>query len=312
MCTACPSGQQCDAGACSGCNAMSCSGGCCTGSTCSTPTALRCGINGGVCSVCDTRLADGCDGGSCRCGAAAPCATGQRCAGGQCVCDSTTCPNGCCSGATCTTPALGACGIDGGACATCNTVTSDSCRANGQCGCGNAAPCQGNQQCVSGACRCTPTSCPNGCCSGDTCIAPPVVAACGIGGGMCSTCDAQRSNSCDAGQCGCGAGAACVAGQVCNGGICVCNPSSCPTGCCAGNACVPSPTFDQCGASGMTCMACAANSNSCSTSGNCQCGNGPPCPGLCAVGTPFERPTPCALYSDGGRCCSCSGAACQF
>lgn len=76
---------------------------------------------------------------------------------------------------------------------------------------------------------------------------------------------------------GCGSGPACGAGQVCSNGTCVCDTTSCPTGCCQGNTCEPGNTTSACGSGGGTCASCATG-DSCSA-GTCVapnpvCGNG--------------------------------------
>jgi hypothetical protein len=106
-CVECEAGDECRAGVCSACDASSCAG-CCLGAacvacdpaladTCSEAGECRCG--GGP--ACDASSADRCIGGECRCGDDAACATGQRCAGSACACDSISCPDGCCDETVC-------------------------------------------------------------------------------------------------------------------------------------------------------------------------------------------------------------------
>jgi hypothetical protein len=47
-----------------------------------------------------------------------------------------------------------------------------------------------------------------------------------------------------------------------------CNPTSCANGCCAGNQCVRSPSAQQCGVMGTSCMRCAP-CDLCTTRGQC-------------------------------------------
>jgi hypothetical protein len=67
-------------------------------------------------------------------------------------------------------------------------------------------------------------------------------------------------------------GAACVAcptGQDCVGGECVCDATSCPTGCCDANGvCQPGDTNAACGYAGVACTACTPAGNNCE-SGEC-------------------------------------------
>jgi hypothetical protein len=64
------------------------------------------------------------------------CDSGQRCTGGSCICDETSCPGGCCSGKVCMAPGVqstNACGKPGATCVTCSSG-SISCSA-GTCVC---------------------------------------------------------------------------------------------------------------------------------------------------------------------------------
>jgi hypothetical protein len=167
-------------------------------------------------------------------GAAAPCPSNQKCgntccpsgsrciSGGgkpRCVCDATSCPNGCCQGGTCqagTTAA--ACGSGGTACQACTGGTS--CCAGtcvnlqtnpNNCGaCGHICP--PGQSCVSGACQC-PATAPNFCASTNTCLA-----ACPAGTSFDpSTCQCVACEAC--GSLGCQpANVCCLPGQdICGG-----------------------------------------------------------------------------------------------
>ncbi|GMU61186.1 MAG: hypothetical protein AMXMBFR34_29490 [Myxococcaceae bacterium] len=84
--------------------------------TCDASGQCRCGA-----VTCDTRYADRCTAGACRCGAGNPCTSGQRCAGGTCVCNATSCPVGCCNASNQCRPgtALTECGYAGTACQSC-------------------------------------------------------------------------------------------------------------------------------------------------------------------------------------------------
>jgi hypothetical protein len=61
----------------------------------------------------------------------APCGTGGRCLAGECVCDATSCPTGCCDGTTCRIADDNACGTEGRACTSCTSC--QSCSGAGQC-----------------------------------------------------------------------------------------------------------------------------------------------------------------------------------
>ena len=199
MCSTCPTGQTCNGGACSGCNSTSCPNGCCSGSTCNDPTSsMACGTAGASCTNCGT-TADGCSAsGSCTCGGATACATGQECTGGKCACDATSCPTGCCQNNLCTTPSSMACGTGGGSCTNCGT-TGDGCSATGSCTCGGGKACGSGQVCSGGKCVCDAASCPTGCCLGNACEPGNTTAACGPAGGTCQVCatgDTCTGNAC--------------------------------------------------------------------------------------------------------------------
>jgi hypothetical protein len=182
------------------CDATSCPNGCCDGSTCSAPTGATCGSGGGPCASCDSTLADRCTAvGTCGCGTGAACVPGQRCVADACVCDATSCPNGCCAGTDC---------VDG--------LSNDACGTGGA-ACQSCVP----DTCAGGACSsCNATTCAAGCCSGSTCAAPSL-ATCGAGGQPCTVCDPTLGDGCSAsGTCQCGTGTTCTTGTECIGGTC--------------------------------------------------------------------------------------------
>src|SRR5581483_5846427 len=87
------------------------------------------------------------------------------------------------------------------------------------------------------------------------------------------------------------AGKACVAGQVCLGGVCTCNAQSCLNGCCFGPTCFAGVNCDSCqGYHGK----CARNTDCCSSN----CVNG-----VCDVPALACKPggSDCMLDAD---CCS--------
>src|SRR5205823_6227599 len=112
---------------------------------------------------------------------------------------------------TCFSPNTTACGIAGGACTVCALDKADTCALR-NCRCGANPACDANTHCVMGNCVCDGTSCPNGCCMGNVCVAPTN----GFNGGPCGTGGVQCT--------------LCVQGQACVGNACVCNGQSCPTG----------------------------------------------------------------------------------
>jgi hypothetical protein len=194
----CGPGQRCLAGQCV-CDAQSCVAGCCQGNTCRQPNLSACGAGGSACAACNATRADTCAAsGECRCGPGTACPLGQRCSGGNCVCDPSTC-NGCCAGPLCLAgAALSACGASGATCVACDEVRADNC-AQGSCRCGAEGPCAPGQACLGGACVCGPSSCA-GCCDGALCQPGTDKAACGVGGGSCQSC--KGAKSCTQGSCG--------------------------------------------------------------------------------------------------------------
>ena len=234
--TACAKGQVCANGSCI-CDANSCSTGCCQGNTCQPGTDPNaCGAAGSTCAMCPT---------------------GQTCNGGACSgCNSTSCPDGCCSGNTCNDPTSAmACGSAGASCTNCG-ATADGCSASGTCTCNGAAACGAGQECSGGKCVCDANSCPTGCCQNNTCTKPSSM-ACGTGGGSCTDCGTTGDGCSATGACTCGGAKACGSGQECSGGKCVCDATSCPTGCCLNNTCDPGDTTAACGPAGGTCQVCA-------------------------------------------------------
>ncbi|WP_240359606.1 hypothetical protein [Pyxidicoccus trucidator] len=119
------------------------------------------------------------------------------------------CPDGCCRDGFCVPRTFQSCGVGGVGCTVCDGVRANACSAlgtctcggnpacgginvdrcdKGQCKCGGSSPCGPGQACVDGRCRCTPGSCPNGCCSGDTCEPGNEESKCGTGGEACEKC----------------------------------------------------------------------------------------------------------------------------
>ncbi|HEY5241912.1 MAG TPA: hypothetical protein VIJ22_10620, partial [Polyangiaceae bacterium] len=218
----------------------------------------------------------------------------------------------------------GSCGDNGVSCTTCGTA----------------------QTCSAGTCvaKCTPTSCPSGCCDATgTCITATSTQACGTNGAACGPC--TGSNQCVSGVCGCNATSDCPANQACNlmthgcGGACVVGGVTlqCNTGCCdlVGGTCqtgVAGGTL--CGNTGAACLDCSTQTSGhvcelggtcgCSAAGDCPTGNacsaskcgttctGPlTCNGACCDGTSCQtgdtQPATCGV--PGGTCVNCTSAA---
>lgn len=226
---ACTSGQQCVQGSCT-CNNLSCPNGCCQEGVCLPHSPEACGSQGSACVVCSEDRADYCGPtGQCQCGSDAPCKPGQRCEDGACLCDALSCPNGCCLGDTCLALGMDSCGVPGGLCVRCNPTTSNACRGDGTCGCGDGPACVRGQTCQDGACACNQQNCPHGCCANNVCVEPDVH-ACGKDGQACTDCGAGADGCGPHGTCRCGAALACASGLFCVGGGCQSSPGSSSSG----------------------------------------------------------------------------------
>lgn len=99
-------------------------------------------------------------------------------------------------------------------------------------------PADGGPIADAGPAGCDEVSCSAGCCWRGACLLPEVqsVAACGVSGGACKTCDG---------------GVACVSGQC----VPPCGPENC-SGCCIDNVCHPGTVASACGAGGGSCTCC--------------------------------------------------------
>lgn len=298
---ACSPGQRCKGGVCL-CDSTSCSEGCCTNNLCSGPSFNFCGVNGSICALCDYVLADTCANGQCRCGSSPPCAIGQRCFEGTCVCDSISCQYGCCQSNQCQSTSVSVCGLSGAACVACDEVKNDTCY-HGQCSCGLNGSCEPGLRCTGGSCVCDATSGCAGCCSNsNTCHT--TFPQCGIDGGVCATCDTRYADQCNSsGQCACGTGAACVAGQRCASGSCVCDESSGCGGCCLGNQC-RAKSHETCGVSGRPCKTCETNQE-CVVGGVCVCTTSSCAAGCCDSNHCVAPPTMSRCGTGGVACFGC-------
>lgn len=109
------------------------------------------------------------------------------------------------------------CGRDGGFCSRCDTVNGQQCT---------------NGRCIGTTGACTAANCPNGCCSGNTCVQQQTNAQCGLGGAQCATCTGATCNA-DAGVCvGSGGDGGFMFPDLDGGFGTPCDVTSCPTGCC--------------------------------------------------------------------------------
>ncbi len=99
---------------------------------------------------------------------------------------------------------------------------------------------------------------------------------CSNGKTLCgASCVDTSSDGDNCGDCG----AACAAGQRCQGGTCTCNGEAC-AGCCDGAACRTGDSDELCGTNGAVCEECTGG-RSCQ-SGSCQCPTGQHfCAGAC-------------------------------
>ena len=200
------------------CGPTTCPDGCCSNNQCvqyGNQTDASCGVAGGACAACGTNL---------------ECSKTSS----GCVCDATSCPNGCCNGGLTGTCELYAnqstpsCGVGGATCAACNANLECSKSASG--------------------CVCDSTSCAMGCCSGGstgTCelYGSQSPTSCGTNGATCGGCTTPTGAVCNSGVCGCPAGWA-----TCNG-TCIDTSSDghncgscghdCQGGGCSGSVCQP-------------------------------------------------------------------------
>ena len=167
-----------------------------------------------------TRPASDTDGASCAEGASAG------------LCQDGTCCTGCLSGASCNAGNTDtSCGAAGAACVSCGGATP-------RCGpAGSCVQCTGASDCDDGNANtvdaCLGNVCSHdcsGCMSGTTCVAGISTAACGIGGGSCSSCGFPRP------YCVVGACIECVNAAACD------DTNPCTTDGCLGGSCTHTTT----------------------------------------------------------------------
>lgn len=112
----------------------------------------------------------------------------------------------------------------------------------------------------------------------------------------------------------------CALGQRCDDGICRCDQSSCPEGCCRDDACFPGAADSHCGTGGGPCVDCLAQNQACGADQSCfacqpqcagkSCGAPNGCDGICSTGS-----CPSGQICTGGICVcnasSCSTGCCR-
>lgn len=216
------------------CNAATCPNGCCDAKgKCETGTLVQsCGGKGLACVDCVNEGFDFCD------------PSRRSCAREVKVCDAMSCADGCCAS---TGPGRNiclqgdspkACGKGGDMCATCSDFA----------GPGVCDP--STRVCKTAACG--PGNCP-GCCSGNECRVGQDQTACGANGDACQDCTTSMDMCSSQGM---------VGGQ-CQTQPALCNPASCPSGCCFQDTCQPGTDLNSCGTGAKQCENCGAKASTC-------------------------------------------------
>lgn len=309
----CGAGELCSialAGCVTGCDPVSCPDGCCAadGACLRNQNDGACGAHGAACAACPVG------------GPACVPIPGNPPVGSLCQeCDSTTCPDGCCTadghcdesgshqscghaGSACVD-----CTLDGSIChewyATCAECwpdcagkacgDSDGCGGSCEADCGPGLTCVVGSEWVPSGCHpCGPTTCPYGCCDGDGhCVSGSHQHTCGAGGQACMDCGNQ---ACDWGviqaqcvPCGTDCFPPLPGDPYCQADGCggVCPGANCTGG---GDCQVGPDGWAQCSMPGFcapwNCAGC------CDQSGNCKPGN-----------------LPMACGHDGVQCVDCVG-----
>lgn len=232
QCEVCGSGETCTPDGLPGartcqptqfCGPSNCDG-CCLGDVC-VPSGAQsngaCGIKGQQCTSCGPNQT---------CNPAGFCENANNCGPLSCA--------GCCVGEVCAVGTQNtACGVAGAQCQNCL----------------NQFP---PRTCQSGSCQqvptCSPLTCPNGCCQGNTCVAGTQDTACGgsgvdggFGGFQCQNCASS--------------------GQICQNHVCQakCGPDNCNGCCTATGLCVGGISSTACGQLGGACDNCTARGSFC-------------------------------------------------
>jgi hypothetical protein len=201
------------------------------------------------------------------------------------ACSASTCAAGCCTGTRCLSgSAPTACGQGGAACDDCTSFGA-ICETDGGAG---------------GVCRlpapCGPANCPTGCCdTGGVCWPGSAAAACGVDGTVCQTCSAGAQ--CSHGQC------------VFLGDAAVCNPQTCPNGCCdLSGTCMPGLAPTHCGLGGVYCQNCSLLDQQVCSDGQCVAELGG---GGCAQTCPLGCCDALGQCHPGSSDTMCGAASCQ-
>ena len=218
----------------------------CAGACVETASSVQnCGACGNACTTSIAHAQPACDSGACTW----TCNAGYSACNGACVdeqADANNC-GGC--GAAHACPAGMTCQAGGCGCPAGTHDCGGTCQSNtslGSCGAACNTPCPGPANGGEyGAATCNGTAC------GIVCNEPYTL--CG------QACVDEQSDSNNCGVCG----SACGAGTTCIKGGCGCNATSCPNGCCTGNACGAQPLWyqdadgDGAGNSAVVIAACA-------------------------------------------------------
>ncbi len=275
VCSSCgdPSMAVCSNQACvsvaSACSAATCPQGCCTGTgadaICVVGTsATRCGTAGKLCDSCNTQQGEQC--------------LDQACRAPSGACNSTTCPQGCCSSAGPTGVCLqgtstAQCGLGGGVCGSCNAQNGESCV---------------NHACSVTSTSCNSTTCPQGCCSSagpnGVCVQGTSTSQCGFGGAVCGSCNAQSGETC--------------VKHACSSTSTACNATTCSQGCCvktgASWTCVPGTAPASCGSGGSICGDCTTQPGTSCVNRTCKAAH--------AMGDPCGQDSECSGLGAGAVC----------
>jgi hypothetical protein len=204
------------------------------------------------------------------------------------VCNAASCPSGCCdSSGACQAGTLdAACGTGGAMCSACGT---DHCNAQ-------------SRTCTSVP-SCTAENCTGCCDQASNCQLGTQTTVCGSGGSSCQNCSAEGFTSC--------------AGNACVTPVPVCDPSTCPNGCCemASNEplCVDGSENISCGSGGQACQNCQGTGDVCSAARQCvtpTCGPGN-CSGCCFGNQCIPGTSQNACGTGGQQCMNCGpGGTC--
>jgi hypothetical protein len=196
------------------------------------------------------------------------------------------------------------------------------------------------------ASKCSIANCPDGCCSGDTCVPGADTAECGSHGEACSNCTIGGFNECDpmrrvclkpvrsCSECSCcdesrgsprcrqtGVAGSCVPfeceacgpGLICQTGICAkpCGLDTCRNGCCLYGQCLTGNSDTVCGGFGEGCRDCTLQTGDRCVDHACltdvtQCYGATCANGCCAE--PGGKPT--CIDGISARACGSGGNAC--